>query len=242
MPGWNQKRIRLATQDLQISVDARTVTGKHTRRLRASGIVPGVLFGKTAGSVAVQLDAKALDVLYRRAGRTNIVRVSVDGGTATSAVIKSMQRHPLTGRVLHVDFFAPDLTLEMTVDVPIVFSGEAPAVEATGGSLFTSLDHLKVKALPADLPNEVSVDVSSLVDLEAAIHVSDLTLDEKVTVLNEPDELVAKVMPPRVEVEEEPVVAEGEEGEAAEGEGAEGEGAEGEGAGPSEGAAAEDGS
>jgi large subunit ribosomal protein L25 len=237
-----QQRIRLATQDLQISVDARTVTGKHTRRLRASGIVPGVLFGKTAGSVAVQLDAKALDLLYRRAGRTSIVSVSVGGGRPTSAVIKSMQRHPLTGRVLHVDFFAPDLTLEMTVDVPIVFSGEAPAVEATGGSLFTSLDHLKVKALPADLPNEVSVDVSSLVDLEAAIHVSDLTLDEKVTVLNEPDELVAKVMPPRVEVEEEPVVAEGEEGEAAEGEGAEGEGAEGEGAGPSEGAAAEDGS
>jgi large subunit ribosomal protein L25 len=233
----------LATQDLQISVDARTVTGKHTRRLRASGIVPGVLFGKTAGSVSLQLDAKALDLLYRQAGRTSIVRVSVDGGTATSAVIKSMQRHPLTGRVLHVDFFAPDLTLEMTVDVPIVFSGEAPAVEATGGSLFTSLDHLKVKALPSDLPHEVSVDVSSLVDLEAAIHVSDLTLDEKVTVLNEPDELVAKVMPPRVEVEEEPVVAEGEEGEggeAAEGEGEGGEASEGERPAPSEGAGDEE--
>jgi large subunit ribosomal protein L25 len=239
------KRTRLATQDLQISVDARTVTGKHTRRLRASGVVPGVLFGKTAGSVAVQLDAKALDLLYRRAGRTSIVRISVDGGSATSAVIKSMQRHPLTGRVLHVDFFAPDLTLEMTVDVPIVFSGEAPAVEATGGSLFTSLDHLKVKALPSDLPHEVSVDVSSLVDLETAIHVSDLKLEGAVTILNEPDELVAKVMPPRVEVEEEPVVAEGEEGEEGEegAEGAEGEAAEGEGgAAPSEGAGNEEGS
>jgi large subunit ribosomal protein L25 len=231
----------LATQDLQISVDARTVTGKHTKRLRASGIVPGVLFGKTAGSVAVQLDAKALDLLYRQAGRTSLVKISVDGGRATSAVIKSLQRHPLTGRALHVDFFAPDLTLEMEVEVPIVFSGEAPAVEATGGSLFTSLDHLKVKALPSDLPHEVSVDVSSLVDLEAAIHVSDLRLDEKVTVLNEPDELVAKVMPPRVEVEEEPVVAEGEELEGEEGaEAAEGEGAEGEGAAPSEGAGDEE--
>jgi large subunit ribosomal protein L25 len=230
--------------DLQIRLDARTVTGKHTRRLRASGIVPGVLFGKTTGSVPVQLDAKALDLLYRQAGRTSIVQVSVDGRT-TSAVIKSLQRHPLTGRALHVDFFAPDLTAEMTVDVPIVFSGEAPAVEATGGSLFTSLDHLKVKALPSDLPHEVSVDVSSLVDLEAAIHVSDLTLGEKVTILNEPDELVAKVMPPRVEVEEEPVVAEGEEVEGEEGaEAAEGEGgaAEGEGgATPSEGAGTEEG-
>ena len=210
--------------DLQISVDARSVTGKHTKRLRAAGIVPGVLFGKTAGSVSLQLDAKELDQLYRQAGRTSIVKVSVAGGSPTSAVIKSLQRHPLTGRALHVDFFAPDLTLEMTVDVPIVFSGEAPAVEATGGSLFTSLDHIKVKALPSDLPHEVAVDVTSLVDLDAAIHVSDLAFAETVTVLNDPDELVAKVMPPRVEVEEEPVVAEGEEGE----EGAEGEGAEGE--------------
>jgi large subunit ribosomal protein L25 len=219
--------------DLQISVEPRDVTGKRTKRLRAAGVVPGVVFGKKAGSVAVQLDAKALEALYREAGRTSIVKVSVDGGSPTSVVIKSIQRNPLTGRALHVDFFAPDLTQEMMVDVPIVFLGKAPAVEETGGSLFTSLDHVKVRALPADLPHEFTVDVSSLVDLEAAIHVSDLAVAENVTVLNDPDELVAKVMPPRVE--EEPEVEleaeEGEEGEAAEGEGpaVEGEGAEAEG-------------
>jgi large subunit ribosomal protein L25 len=219
--------------DLQISVEPRNMTGKRTKRLRAAGVVPGVVFGKKAGSVAVQLDAKALEALYREAGRTSIVKVSVDGGSPTSVVIKSIQRNPLTGRALHVDFFAPDLTQEMMVDVPIVFLGKAPAVEETGGSLFTSLDHVKVRALPADLPHEFTVDVSSLVDLEAAIHVSDLAVAENVTVLNDPDELVAKVMPPRVE--EEPEVEleaeEGEEGEAAEGEGpaVEGEGAEAEG-------------
>ena len=219
--------------DLQISVEPRDVTGKRVKRLRAAGVVPGVVFGKKAGSVAVQLDAKALEALYREAGRTSIVKVSVDGGSPTSVVIKSIQRNPLTGRALHVDFFAPDLTQEMMVDVPLVFVGRAPAVEETGGSLFTSLDHLKVRALPADLPHEFTVDVSSLVDLEAAIHVSDLPVAENVTVLNDPDELVAKVMPPRIE--EEPEVEleaeEGEEGEGAEGEGAaaEGEGAETEG-------------
>jgi large subunit ribosomal protein L25 len=215
--------------DLQVSVEPRDVTGKRTKRLRAAGVVPGVVFGKKAGSVAVQLDAKALEALYREAGRTSIVKVSVDGGSPTSVVIKSIQRNPLTGRALHVDFFAPDLTQEMMVDVPIVFLGKAPAVEETGGSLFTSLDHLKVRALPADLPHEFTVDVSSLVDLEAAIHVSDLAVAENVTLLNDPDELVAKVMPPRVEEEPE-VELEAEEGE--EGEGAEGEGAPGEGEGP----------
>jgi large subunit ribosomal protein L25 len=214
--------------DMEINVDARSVTGKHTRRLRASGIVPGVVFGKKAGSVAVQLDAKALDQLYRQAGRTSIVKVSVDGAAPTSAVIKSLQRHPLSGRVLHVDFFAPDLTQEMTVDVPIVFSGEAPAIEATGGFLDTAISTLHVKALPSDLPHELTVDLTPLVDLESAIHVRDIPIDGNVTILNDPDEIVARVLPPRVEEEPEPVVVEGEEGaEGEEGEaGAEGEGGE----------------
>jgi large subunit ribosomal protein L25 len=188
-----------------------------------------VVFGKTAGSVAVQIDAKELDQLYREAGRTSIVRVTVDGGQTTSVVIKSIQRHPLTGRALHVDFFAPDLTHEMTVEVPIVFSGEPPAVEATGGFLLTSLQTLRVKALPADLPHELNVDLTPLVDLESAIHVSDIPVADNVTVLNDPEEIVARVMPPRVEEEPEPVVAEGEELESEEAaEGEEGAAAEGE--------------
>ena len=228
--------------DHQIAVEPREATGKQTRRLRAAGIVPAVVFGKKAGSVAVQLDAKVLDTLYRAAGRTSLVALTIDGGAPTSVVIKSIQRNPLTGRILHVDFFAPDLTHEMTADIPISFSGTAPGVEASGGYLLTSLDHLKVRALPSDFPHEINVDVSSLVDLDTAILVRDLAVDGKVTVLNEPDELVAKVMPPRVEVEPEPEIseleegAEGEEGAeaAAEGEGEAGEAAEGSAAGSSE--------
>jgi large subunit ribosomal protein L25 len=223
--------------DLDITVDARTASRKKTKGLRNAGIVPGVLFGKKAGSIPVQMDAKAFEALYREAGRTTIIKVSVDGGTSTSAVIKSVQRNPLTGRAIHVDFFAPDLTQEMQADVPITFSGTAPGVEASGGSLFTSLDHIKVKALPADMPHEFTVDVSPLIDLDAAILVRDLLSDDNVTILNDPDELVAKVMPPRVEIEPEPELQEleGEEGEAAEGaEGAEGETAEGGAAGEAE--------
>jgi large subunit ribosomal protein L25 len=208
--------------EMQIRVEPRTVTGKHTKRLRAAGVVPGVVFGKKAGSVPVQLDAKALDQLFREAGRTSVVRISVDGGETNSVVIKSIQRHPLTGRALHVDFFALDLTAEMTVDIPLVFVGEPPAVEATGGFLLTSLANLRVKALPSDLPHELTIDVTPLVDLESAIHVSDISVAENVTVLTDPDELVARVMSPRVEEEPEPVVAEGEEGVEGE-EGAEGE-------------------
>ena len=211
--------------DLEIAVNARAVYGKQNKRLRTTGVVPGVLFGKSTGSIAVQLDGKALDVLYRQAGRTSVVKVSVDGGQPTSAIIKSIQRNPLTGKALHVDLFAVDLTHEMLADIPLSFTGTSPAVEMEGAILFTSLDHLKVRGLPGDLPHEIEVDLSPLVDLEATIHVRDLMVDARVTVVNDPDDLVAKVTPPREE-EVEPVAAEveGEEGAEGEGEGAEGEG------------------
>jgi large subunit ribosomal protein L25 len=211
---------------LELAVDTRAVLGKQTKRLRRAGAVPGVVFGKGTPSIPVQVDAKRFEALYHAAGRTTIFHLTVPGaGAAKSAIIKSVQRHPLSGRAVHVDFFLPDLTAEMQVDVPLVFNGEAPAIEATGGSLFTALDHIKVRALPADLPHEITVDVSSLVDLEAVIHVSDLGVEsETVHVLNEPDEMVARVMPPRVE--EEPVVEEVEAEEGEEGEEA-AEGAEG---------------
>lgn len=225
LPARGRDATMAPVMDLEIALDARTATGKRNNRLRRTGVVPGVVFGKGVASVPVQVDAKTFDTLYRSAGRTSIVKVSVPGArSGTSAIIKHVQRHPLTGRALHVDFFLVDLAHEMQADIPLVFTGAAPAVELTGGSLFTALDHLKVRALPADLPHEISVDVSSLTDLDAAIHVGDLVVDAtKVHVLNEPDELVAKVTPPRVEEVEEAPAAEGEaEAEAAEGE-AEGE-------------------
>ena len=209
--------------DLEIAVNAREVHGKQNKRLRTTGVVPGVLFGKKIGSIPVQVDAKALEVLYHQAGRTGVVKVSVDGGQPTSAIIKSVQRNPLTRRPLHVDLFAVDLTQEMLADIPLVFTGTSSAVEMEGAILFTSLDHLKVRGLPGDLPHEIEVELSPLVDLESTIHVRDLVVDSKVTVLNDPDDLVAKVTPPREEEVIEPVVVEGEEGA----EGAEGEGGEG---------------
>ena len=189
--------------DLELTLEPRTASGKANKRLRRDGLVPGVVFGKGRESLPVQLDAKRLEALYRTAGKTTIVNVRTAArARPLSALIRGLQRHPVTGRALHVDFFLVDLTQEMQADIPLTFVGEAPAVEQTGGTLLTSLDHLKVKALPADLPHEIIVDVSSLTDLDAAIHVRDVHTDGAAfTVLNDPDELIAKVVPARVEEE-----------------------------------------
>lgn len=208
--------------DNEIAVDARSATGKQNRRLRLTGQVPAVVFGKGRESLSVQVEAKAFETLYRAAGRTTLVNLQIDG-TTTSAVIKSVQRNPLTGRALHVDFFLVDLKQEMEVDVPLVFTGEAPAIEQIGGTLMTPVSHLRVRALPAEMPHEITVDISPLVDLDAAIHVSDLVVPDNVHVQADADELLARVLPPRVE--EEVVTAEEEFAEGAEA--AEGAAAEG---------------
>jgi large subunit ribosomal protein L25 len=217
--------------DLELTLDSREAQGKANKRLRRQGLVPGVVYGKGEGSTNVQVESKTFETLYRAAGKTSVVKFRLPGANrATSGFIKSVQRHPLSGRALHVDYYLVNLNVEMEVDVPLVFTGEAPAVEETGGTLLHNLSAIHVKALPTDIPHEVRVDVSVLKSLDVAIHVRDLTLNrDLVQVLTDGDTLVATVVPPRVEEEPEPVVAEGEELEG-EGEGAEvpeGEAAEG---------------
>ncbi len=228
--------------DLELTLDAREAQGKANKRLRREGFVPGVVYGKGEDSTNVQVEAKTFEVLYRAAGKTSVVKFRLPGASrATSGFIKSVQRHPLSGRALHVDYYLVNLKVEMEVDVPLIFTGEAPAVEATGGTLLHNMSSIHVKALPTDIPHEIVVDVSVLKSLDVAIHVRDLNLNrDLVTVMTDGETQVATVVPPRVEEEPETVVAEGEEGEAAEdGEGGEGEAAE---SGEGDGAEASEGS
>jgi len=215
--------------DLELTLDPREAQGKANKRLRRDGIVPGVVYGKGEGSTNVQVEAKTFEVLYRAAGKTSVVKFRLPGASrATSGFIKSVQRHPLSGKALHVDYYLVNLNVEMEVDIPLVFTGIAPAVEETGGTLLHNVSSVRVKALPTDIPHEIEVNVATLVSLDVAIHVKDLSLNrDLVHVMTDGETLVASVVPPRVEEEPEPVVAEGEELEGEVAEGGEGEVAEG---------------
>ena len=210
--------------DLELTLDPRAAHGKANKRLRRTGVVPAVVFGKDHASTPVQVDAKTFETLYRTAGRTSVIQLRLPGGNGTtSGLIKSVQRHPLSGNALHIDFFVVNLLTEMEIDVPLVFVGEAPAVEAYGGTLLHNLSQLHVRAKPNDIPHEITVNVSVLETLDHAIHVRDLNLNrDLVHVLTDGDTLVATVVPPRIEEEPEVVaVPEGELEEGAVAEGAE---------------------
>jgi large subunit ribosomal protein L25 len=190
----------------------RDVLGKKVARLRREGQLPGVVFGHSLDSTPVSVDAHDFELLRRRVGQNALVDLSVDSKQAQPVLIHGVQVHPVTRRPLHVDLFLVRMTEELTVDVPLVPTGVSEAVVTDGGTLLHGIESVRIKALPDHLPQSIEYSIESLVDFDTSIHVRDLTIPSDVTLLTDPEEVVAKVQAPRIEVEEEPVVAEGEEG------------------------------
>ncbi|MBA2702197.1 MAG: 50S ribosomal protein L25 [Chloroflexi bacterium] len=198
----------------------REVTGKAVSRLRQAGRLPAVVFGHGVDSANVSVDAHEFDLLRRHSGPNALVDLSVDGNKSQPVLISGVQVHPVHRRPLHADLFLVRMTEELTVDVPLVAVGESSAVSDLGGTLLHQTETVRVRALPDHLPQSIEYSIESLIDFDASIHVRDLAVPGDVTLLTDPEEVVAKVQQPRVEVEEEPVVS--AEGEAAEGQPAEG--------------------
>jgi len=201
-----------------LSAETRSETGKGAnRRLRVSGKIPAVIYGKSRDAQSVTLDPKALETVLHKsgAGLNTLIDLSVAGRTDT-VLVKELQRHPVHGSYVHVDFFKVDLTQKITVSVPIHFIGKARGVEF-GGILDHPLRELEVECLPRAIPEFVEVDVSAL-EVGQAIHVSEVRLPEGVEVKTDPTLPVASVVLPAAEVEATPVetVVEGEVAEGAE--------------------------
>ena len=194
-----------------LAAEPRTITGKKVAAIRRDGRLPAVVFGHGIDSESVSLDSHEFEQLRRHVGQNALIDLSVDGKGARPVLVHGVQVHPVNRRPLHVDLFLVRMTEELIVDVPLVSTGISRAVEDENGTVLHPIESVRVKALPDHLPQSIEYAIDSLVDFDAVIKVSDLTIPGDVTLLTDPDEIVAKVQPPRVEAEPEPVVAEGEE-------------------------------
>jgi large subunit ribosomal protein L25 len=208
-----------------LAAEPREVVGKKVAAIRRSGRVPAVVYGHGVASESLSIDAHEFDLLRRHAGRNALIDLSINGKKARPVLVHAVQVHPVNRRPLHVDLFLVRMTEELTVDVGLQATGVAPAVDRDGGTLLHPIEHVRVKALPDHLPQSIEYSVESLDDFDRVIKVSDLTIPDDVTLLTDLDEIVAKVQPPRVELEPVVEVAEGEEAAEAEGEAAAQEGA-----------------
>jgi len=223
----------MATARATLAAEHRELTGKKVARLRHEGRLPAVVYGHGVASDSISIDAHEFEQLRRHSGPNALVDLSVGGEKARPVLVSAVQVHPVHRRTLHVDLFVVRMTEELTVDVPLVAIGDAPAVTSMGGTLLHPSESVRVRALPDHLPQAIEYSVESLTDFDTTMHVRDLVMPADVTLVTDGDEIIAKVQAPRVEevVAVAPEIGEGAEGEAAEGEAAEGaDGAETEGA------------
>ncbi len=182
-----------------LAAEHRDVTGKKVGLLRSQGRLPAVVFGHGIQSTSITLDTHDFELLRRRIGPNALVDLSIDGKKARPVLVHGVAVHPVTRRTLHADLFLVRMTEELTVDVPLAFIGESIAVSQHGGTLVHAIESVKVRALPDHLPQVFEISIEPLVDFDTALHVRDLTIPGGVTLLSDPDESIAHVLPPRIE-------------------------------------------
>ena len=182
-----------------VAAEPREVLGKQVNALRRQGIVPAVVYGHGRKSQAIQIDARTFDELRRTISRNTLVDLKIGSGRAVPVLLQGIHEHPVKRHAIHVDFFVVKMTEELHVDVPVNHVGESLAVEKLGGTLLHLREHVSVSALPVDLPHALDLDITSLRDFDAVLHVRDLVVPSGVTVLTDADEPLARVQQPRAQ-------------------------------------------
>jgi large subunit ribosomal protein L25 len=174
-----------------------------TRKLRASGRVPAVIYGHGEETRILTVDAHELSLLFARIHVENtIIDVTIEGEKKpVKALVREVQKHVVRDDVLHVDFYQIHEGEKVTVEIPIRLTGAAPGVKV-GGMLQHALGELEVRCLPDRIPERIEVDISSL-DIGDSIHVRDIPSPEGVEFLVDPDRTVCSVMAPAVVAAEE---------------------------------------
>ena len=188
---------------IELQATHRQILGRKVRFLRRQGIIPVHLFGHNIESLALQCQAAQLKRVLAQAGKTRLINLKLDKAKRPrSVVVREIHRDPISGELLHVDFYQVSMAEKIRVEIPIVLTGEAPALKSKDNTLLQELSHLTIECLPDQIPASVEVDLSPLTEAEQAIRVSDLDLDEKFTILNAPEVVVVKVSSrPRAEVD-----------------------------------------
>jgi len=203
-------------EEITLGVETREERGKGAaRRLRRTGKVPGIFYGPKSTAMPIAVDRKDFSAHVANLEGSHLIRFESAAADLQKrvALVREVQHHPVTGGILHVDFYEVDLTQRLQVTVPLHFVGRAKGVVAEGGILQPILREMQVECLPTDIPQFIEVDVTPL-DIHDVIHLADVPMPPNVTAVVETNEAVVTVQPPTVE-EVKAAAAEGAEGAAA---------------------------
>ena len=185
----------------------RTSTGRHVRALRRTGQLPAVIYGHNVEPVIISMDAREATKVLSRASSSSLITIDLDGKEYPS-LVREKQMNYIKRNLIHVDFQVVSLTEKIRANVGIVLTGNSAAVKDFNAMLINGLNELEVEAFPQDLPERVVVDIAALVKIGDGIHVRDIVLSDKVTILNEADEMIVLATAPAKEEVEEVVTPE----------------------------------
>jgi large subunit ribosomal protein L25 len=202
------------TEQVGLTAEKRTVIGKQVKQLRRQGWVPGVMYGHGFDPVPLRFERRSLRHVLSKVGGSQLISINIEGDKQPEmALVRDVQRDPIRGSLLHVDFYRVRMTERLTTEVPLVIVGESPVAEAREGILLQGVSSIEVECLPGDLVDAIEVDLTDLVEIDQALYVRDLAVPAGIDVLTDLDEMVARVVPLEAEEveEEEEVIPEAEE-------------------------------
>jgi len=184
------------------AAEPRTTLGKSVAALRRAGTLPANIYGRGVESTAVQIATRDAQSLLKTHGINGLVNLQVAGEAAPrTVVVRNTQRHPVNQQLQHLDFLQVDLNRKMQAHIPVVVTGEAPAVQTYKSVLIHGLNSVLVEALPTEMPAHLEVSVDGLTTPDSAVTVADLVPPAGVTVLSAGDIMLARASGGRVTTE-----------------------------------------
>ncbi len=187
---------------LSLTVEKRADLGK-LEALRSSGKLPAVYYGPKEATTPISMSLVEFKKVWKKAGESSVI-ILKDGGNEHEALIHEVDKHPLTGEPRHADFYVIEKGKKVTVHVPIIWSGVSPAVKDKGGILVKVHREVEVEAGARDLPHELTIDISKIVELTDVVHAKDIVLPNGVDLKINPEEVIASIAEAKEEAVEAP--------------------------------------
>lgn len=188
-------------EDLILKSKKRDIIGKKVSQLRAQGELPVVLYGKEIKPLNLTINQKEFEKISKTAGTSTLVNLAVENEKPVKVLIQDIQFDPVKDNIIHADLYQVKMTEKLQTEIPLKFIGESLAVKDLQGNLITNREALEVECLPDDLVSEIEVDITKLATFDDMIHVKDILVPEKISVLTDPEEVVALVEAPKTEEE-----------------------------------------
>ncbi len=202
----------MAKYQPKLEVEKRDLTGNKVKQLRRKGFLPAVVYGPSTESINIKVDSHQVEDLFYQVGETGLINLEFGDQRMSerTVMMKNPQYEPISGDLIHMDFYQVDLSQTVIVDVPVELSGVSPADKSGEGVLVQQMSEIEVEGLPDVLPEKFVLDISSLEEIDDSVTVADLDYDaDKIELHAEEDQIIAKIEPLMEEIEEpEPIVEE----------------------------------